>query len=216
MPDHDYADEDVPEDEPVEAYCVSCRQHVEMEHPAPIWTRRGTPGTRGECPQCGTTVFRMGRTEKHMEMKRPEAGQVFGGKSAPVMTKPGQPRYAAFINHAPEDRDFASQLAEDLSRTGIPTWFDPEATGRDTAQWATGVHPGLQECSHMVVVLSRSALDSSPVETSWKFFRTHRKPLVIAQVHPAEVPDELRRQPRFNFGEDYKAAFRELVQALAG
>ena len=215
MPDAEYADADDLEQEPIEAYCVSCRMRVEMERPAAVWTRRGTPGTRGECPQCGTTIFRMGRTEMHMQQGVPESGQVLGGKSARVMKRPGQPRYAAFINCAPEDSEFAARLAEDLSKTGIPAWFDPEATGRNTDQWASRVHPGLQECSHMVVVLSPDALKSEAVEKNWQFFRSNRKPVTIAQVTPAEVPDELRRQPRFDFEEDYRTAFRHMVQALA-
>lgn len=217
MSDADYADADEFEDEPIEAYCVSCKLHVEMENPNAIWTRRGTPGTRGECPQCGSTVFRMGRTEKHMQRSAPEAGEMIGGKkTASALKKPGRPRYAAFINYAPEDREFAARLAEDLSKTGISAWYDPEITERNTKEWATGVHPGLQECSHMVVVLSPSALVSEAVEKGWQFFRENRKPLAIAQINSAEVPDALRRQPRFDFAEDYRTAFRSLVQVLGG
>jgi hypothetical protein len=217
MPDADYADADELDEEPIEAYCVSCKLHVEIEHPTAIWTRRGTPGTRGECPNCGSTVFRMGRTERHMQRNAPEAGQMIGDKKmAPALKKPGRPRYAAFINHAPEDREFAERLAEDLSKTGIPAWYDPDVAERNTKEWATGVHPGLQECSHMVVVLSPAALNSEAVEKSWQFFRDKRKPLAIAQVAAAEPPDALRRQPRFDFAEDYRAAFRNLVQALGG
>jgi hypothetical protein len=158
----------------------------------------------------------MGRTDQHIQDRHPESGSVLGGKSAPVMKRPGLPRYATFINYAPEDREFAARLAEDLSRAGIPAWYDPEVTYRNTSQWASGVHPGLQECSHMVLVLSPAAVISTPVESSWQFFRENRKPVAIAQVQAAGVPDSLRRQPRFDFEEDYKAAFRDLIQALAG
>jgi hypothetical protein len=68
----------------------------------------------------------------------------------------------------------------------------------------------------MVVVLSQSALDTTDVEENWRFFRERRKPVVIAQVQTCPVPDDLRRQPRFDFETDYKAAFRSLVQSLAG
>ena len=46
-------------------------------------------------------------------------------------------------------------------------------------------------------------------------FAGARKPIVVAQLQPADLPDALRRKPRFDFsGEDYKAAFRELAQVL--
>jgi NAD-dependent SIR2 family protein deacetylase len=51
-----YPDED---DEIIlEAYCVRCKQTIEVEHPQPVWTRRGMPATRGECPDCGGTRLR--------------------------------------------------------------------------------------------------------------------------------------------------------------
>ncbi|MBZ0296108.1 MAG: DUF5679 domain-containing protein, partial [Anaerolineae bacterium] len=74
MDEHDDFFED--EDEPLEGYCMRCKISVEIENPQPVWTRRGMPATRGECPECGGTVFRMGRTEAHKRMNRPEAVQV--------------------------------------------------------------------------------------------------------------------------------------------
>ena len=55
----EYHDED--DFEPIEGYCVRCRESVEIEDPMPVWTRNGLPATRGECPICGGTVFRMGK-----------------------------------------------------------------------------------------------------------------------------------------------------------
>lgn len=211
----DFGDDDFLDEEPVEAYCVSCRMKVEMESPMPVWTRRGAPGTRGLCPQCGTTIFRMGRTDAHLRASKPEKTAI-QGKTTPAMQRPGKPRYAAYINYSEPDEAFAARLAEDLSRIGIPAWFDPEGREKDSPNWASGVHPALQECSHMVVVLSQSTLDAERVQSGWRFFREQRKPVVLAQVQPCDVPDDLRRQPRFLFEEDYRTAFRDLVRALAG
>jgi DNA topoisomerase I len=49
----------------LEAYCVKCKTKREMQDPRPDFTSKGTPGTRGTCPVCGTTLFRMGRTPAH-------------------------------------------------------------------------------------------------------------------------------------------------------
>jgi DNA topoisomerase I len=61
----------------LEAYCVKCRTKREMQNPQPEFTSTGAPGTRGICPVCGTTLFRMGRTEAHEGMTPPE---VTGGR----------------------------------------------------------------------------------------------------------------------------------------
>jgi hypothetical protein len=157
----------------------------------------------------------MGRTDAHHNHERPSSGHMVG-KTAAALQKPGQPRFAAYITYGPLDQTIATRIADDLNRTGIPVWVDPESADQNKDQWASRVQPGLLECSHMVVVLSQSALDTTDVEENWRFFRERRKPVVIAQVQTCPVPDDLRRQPRFDFETDYKAAFRSLVQSLAG
>ena len=49
----------------MEAYCVKCKTKRELGNPQPEFTANGAPGTRGVCPVCGTTLFRMGRTPAH-------------------------------------------------------------------------------------------------------------------------------------------------------
>src|SRR5512135_1692182 len=62
------------EDSPLEAYCVKCKTKREIKDPQPVFTDNATPATRGTCPVCGTTLFRMGRTEAHEGMEVPERG----------------------------------------------------------------------------------------------------------------------------------------------
>ncbi len=49
----------------MKAYCVKCKAKREMESPEPVYTNRGAPATKGVCPECGTKLFRMGRTPAH-------------------------------------------------------------------------------------------------------------------------------------------------------
>jgi DNA topoisomerase I len=64
----------------VEAYCVKCKIKREMRDPQPVFTNNGTPATRGTCPECGTTMFRMGASEAHEGMERPAKGANRKGK----------------------------------------------------------------------------------------------------------------------------------------
>jgi DNA topoisomerase I len=61
----------------VEAYCVKCKTKREMSDPQPVFTESGTPASRGVCPVCGTTLYRMGRTPAHEGLVAP----VSNGKS---------------------------------------------------------------------------------------------------------------------------------------
>jgi hypothetical protein len=44
----------------MEAYCVKCRKKVEIKNPKAVTLKNGKPATKGECPKCGTGVFRIG------------------------------------------------------------------------------------------------------------------------------------------------------------
>ncbi len=196
------------DDDPVEAYCVRCRETVEMENPEPVWTRRGMPATRGECPICGGAVFRMGRTDAHSAEARPAAVQV-GGRTRAKLAQD-----TAYVVFAEADAALAEQLAEDLQKAGIATWLHESEPAN--VHWAGGVHPALKECARLVVVLSPAAVTDAGVETVWKFFKEKGKRVVLAQVAAVEPPDTLRRSPRFDFTGEYRSAFRQLVGALSG
>lgn len=221
MPDYDNIDEQIDDlldddDEPIEAYCVSCKQKVEMEDPQPVWTRKGTPATRGFCAVCGTAVFRMGKTPAHRNLKKPEAvsvGESTASSSRKRRVKNVGP--AVYVNFTAGDSELAQRLATDLANMGVPTWITTDE--HDDVVWASGVHPALDECKQMLVVLSPAALADESVQAAWAYFKQARKPLVVAQTGAIEVPDDLRRAPRVDFRDAarYRPALRELVQALA-
>ena len=193
--------DDLPE--PVEAYCVHCHETVEMDSPVAVWTRRGMPATRGECPICGGTVFRMGKSSVHEALKEPE--------SRPRVKLAKETVYLAFTR---ADASAAERLAADLERVGVACWrheYEPE---EGAIQWAGGVHPALSACSRMIYLLSAAGRIDAQVEAAWRYFRQKSKPIVVAQVEAVAPPDDLRRRPRIDFGGNYKAAFRQLLQAL--
>ncbi len=55
----------------LQAYCVKCKTKREIANPQPAFTSKGTPGVKGSCPVCGTTLFRMGATEAHANLPKP-------------------------------------------------------------------------------------------------------------------------------------------------
>lgn len=57
--------------DPIQAYCVKCKTRRDMLNPEATFTATGTPGTRGTCAVCGTTLFRMGKTSAHEGLEKP-------------------------------------------------------------------------------------------------------------------------------------------------
>ncbi len=56
----------------MEAYCVKCKTKREIVNPEAMFTATGTPAVRGDCPVCGTRLFRMGRVEAHKGLTPPK------------------------------------------------------------------------------------------------------------------------------------------------
>ena len=45
-------------------YCVKCRAKRDVENPTEITMKNGKPAMRGQCPVCGTKLFRIGGAKK--------------------------------------------------------------------------------------------------------------------------------------------------------
>ena len=54
------------------AYCLKCREKRSLQNAEPVYTTTGSPATRGKCPVCGTTMVKMGLTEAHASVPKPE------------------------------------------------------------------------------------------------------------------------------------------------
>ncbi len=49
-------DRDMPQ-----AYCVKCKTSIEIKNPVNVTLKNGKPAVKGVCPNCGTSVFRIGK-----------------------------------------------------------------------------------------------------------------------------------------------------------
>jgi hypothetical protein len=149
----------------------------------------------------------MGKTDLHKGMEAPKAIEVIpsGSKNKNLM--------AAYVAADATQSDFATELGQELEKIGIYSWVDNGEQG-DNTRWAGGIHPALEQCTHLVVVMSDFAMQTDGVKTAIDFFLGKRKPIVLAIPEPIDPPDSLRSRPRFDFSGDFKTAFREMVAAM--
>jgi DNA topoisomerase-1 len=71
--------------ETMQAYCVKCKTKRDIANAEATFTATGTPATTGECPICGTKLFRMGETAAHATLTKPEvAPRKKAAKSKPA------------------------------------------------------------------------------------------------------------------------------------
>ncbi len=47
----------------IEAYCVKCKAKKIMKDPVESTMKNGKPITKGKCPDCGTTICRIGSSK---------------------------------------------------------------------------------------------------------------------------------------------------------
>lgn len=43
-----------------DGFCFKCRKKVTMKNPKKVTLKNKRAATQGQCPECGTKVFRMG------------------------------------------------------------------------------------------------------------------------------------------------------------
>ena len=53
-------------------YCLKCKEKRLMQDPQAEYSAVGSPGTRGTCPVCGGTIYKMGYTAAHEHLPKPE------------------------------------------------------------------------------------------------------------------------------------------------
>jgi DNA topoisomerase-1 len=55
----------------MEAYCMKCKTKREMKDPVAGFNAKGSPVNIAVCSECGTKLYRMGRTDAHADMVAP-------------------------------------------------------------------------------------------------------------------------------------------------
>ncbi len=55
----------------VEAYCVKCKTNRTLQKGSAVYMANGRPAARGECPVCGTGLFKIGATADHEQLPKP-------------------------------------------------------------------------------------------------------------------------------------------------
>jgi len=117
----------------MEAYCMKCKQKREINNPVATFNKVSAPVTRGVCGECGTTLYRMGKTPAHEGLIPPPKKDNRSGKLV-IVESPAKARTVgrflgkgytvkASIGHV---RDLLrSQLSVDIDNNFTPKYRVP-------------------------------------------------------------------------------------------
>ena len=140
-----------------------------------------------------------------------------GSATANVMPLHGGPH--VFISYSRTDYSFARRVADTLEKRGIRVWIDSRAISSGESI-SRRIEQALERCTHVVVLLSPSAVVSRWVDAEWRaaFSReleTGTPTIIPAILSPCTIPTLLRDRNCVNLLESYKPGIESLMRRLA-
>ena len=116
-----------------------------------------------------------------------------------------------FISHATADDTFVNKLAEELQIRGIRAWVDHIDMPAGT-RWVKQLEVALHESTVLLLILSKSSVQSSHVESEWHSFFDMKRPIIPLRIDDCELPLFLRTFHQIDFSD--KGKFSEQMEAL--
>jgi len=103
-----------------------------------------------------------------------------------------------FVCYSREDEDFTLKLAANLKKQGIPIWLDQWdiLTG---SNWIRAIEKALSECTHLLLVLSPSSVESDEIKTEWLTALDEHKVVIPVLYRQCGIPIRLLSIPYIDF-----------------
>jgi DNA topoisomerase-1 len=173
------------------AYCVTCKTKREITNAEPVFTRTGTPATRGTCAICGRTLFRMGATPAHEGLAKPAKIE------KPVRAKKAAPQKKA---KAKGKKVAASSKARNVKTAKIKT--GSTGSGKKTGKLVIVESPAK----------ARTVGNFLGKGYTVKASKGHVRDLLVSQL---SVDIENNFEPRYRVMNDKRDIVKELKQDMA-
>ena len=118
-----------------------------------------------------------------------------------------------FISYSRKDAELVLELANELKQHHVPIWLDQFdiLLGQ---RWDVAIETALKACTHVLAVLSPTAISSQNVLDEISYAIDEKKTLIPIELADCDIPFRLRRFQRKRFQENYVAAFDMLLKEL--
>lgn len=207
----------------LQAYCVKCKTKRDIAAPQAVFTGAGAPATRGTCPVCGTTLFRMGATEAHAGLAKPEPVVTASrGKSANRGSKAKSTRQSAAKSGGKSGTAVKSNSARTSASSAKKTVKTSKTTKASkttsstskTSARSNGASSGRQ-VGKLVIVESpakaRSVGQYLGAGYTVKASKGHVRDLLVSQL---SVDVENDFEPKYRVPNDKRDTIKELKSAV--
>lgn len=120
-----------------------------------------------------------------------------------------------FVCYSRDDEQFVIQLTQELRAKGVNVWRDQDDIDAGE-NWDDAIERALKACSHLLFVMSPTAVESREVTGEWRYALKQRKKIVPIMYKQCEMPRQLYEIHYLDFTGDYGSAIDELLDALRG
>lgn len=120
----------------------------------------------------------------------------------------------AFLLYAPEDQDFAHQLAVQLQQRGLVIWPVPDPNVVETGP-LPDAEAGFGAASHYLGIISPEGIASETLQEQCRAALATGKPVIALMRHAVELPAHLAQCAVVDFDEPFLLAVESLVKRLA-
>ena len=121
-----------------------------------------------------------------------------------------------FICYSRKDENFVLKLATNLKSRGVPVWLD-QWDIPSGANWNRTIEAALNECTHLLLVLSPSSVESDEVQSEWLAALNEKKVVVPILYQACRMPFRLKPIQYIDFasrGPDDKTALEQILRVL--
>lgn len=118
-----------------------------------------------------------------------------------------------FFSYSRQDSDFALNLAKDLRLAGADIWLD-QLDIQPGSHWDQSIEEALKSSKTLLVILSKSSVDSKTVMDEVSFALEEDKIVVPVLLEKCEIPFRIRRLQYADFTGNYQDGTKALGQAL--
>jgi hypothetical protein len=118
-----------------------------------------------------------------------------------------------FVSYSHRDQTFAKQLVADLHKANVSIWFDLESI-LGGQQWDVAIENGLDQATHVVFIVSPSALASDYVNHEINTALNKGHVILPVLLQECKLPPRLRRIQYIDFRGDYQQALTMLLRVV--
>ena len=118
-----------------------------------------------------------------------------------------------FFSYSRQDSDFVIHLAQSLREAGAGVWLD-QLDIKPGSRWDKSIEQALFKSSILLVVLSKSSVESANVMDEVSFALEENKRVVPILLEDCDIPFRLRRLQFADFTKDRSDALKTLILSM--